>query len=103
MAAAGVDQTLGPMGVLCNLTLVPECFRDAQARAKVVALVKGYFGLGGQQVQITVTSAGLLRAAQRDPESHADLLVRIGGYSDYFVSLSPDLQEDIIRRTAYGV
>ncbi|MGD9519243.1 MAG: pyruvate formate lyase family protein [Armatimonadota bacterium] len=103
MAAAGVDQTLGPMGVLCNLTLVPECFRDAQARAKVVALVKGYFGLGGQQVQITVTSAGLLRAAQRDPESHADLLVRIGGYSDYFVRLSPDLQEDIIRRTAYGV
>lgn len=98
-AAAGLDQTLAPMGVLCNLTLPPNCFATQGAREKVIALVRAYFRLGGQQVQITIADADLLRAAQRQPERYADLLVRIGGYSDYFVRLSPELQEDIIRRT----
>lgn len=98
-AAANLDQTLGPMGILCNLTLSPRCFRDAASREKVAALIKGYFGMGGQQVQITVADAEILRAAQRAPENYADLIVRIGGYSDYFVRCSRELQEDIIRRT----
>jgi formate C-acetyltransferase len=91
------------MGVLYNLTLTPRCFQNAEARAKVVALVQTYFRLGGQQVQITVASTELLRDAQRNPEAYADLMVRIGGYSDYFVRLSPELQEDIIRRTAQEI
>ena len=102
-AAAGLDQTLGPMGILCNLTLSPRCFRDAMSRHKVVGLIKGYFCMGGQQVQITVADAEILRAAQRQPEKYADLIVRIGGYSDYFVRCSRELQEDIIRRTVAEV
>jgi formate C-acetyltransferase len=102
-AAAGIDQTLGPMGVLCNVSLVPQCFSDAEGRDKVFALVQTYFRLGGQQVQITVADAEMLRAAQKEPERYADLMVRIGGYSDYFVRLSPELQADIISRIAYQV
>ncbi|MCX7600026.1 MAG: hypothetical protein N2512_14335, partial [Armatimonadetes bacterium] len=101
--AAGLDQTLGPMGVLCNLMLSPRCFRDAASRGKVAALVKGYFSMGGQQVQITVADAATLRAAQREPEKYADLIVRVGGYSDYFVRCSRELQEDIIRRMVFEV
>ena len=102
-AAAGIDQTLAPMGVLCNLSLVPQCFADAEGRDKVIALVQTYFRLGGQQVQITVADADMLRAAQDDPEQFADLMVRIGGYSDYFVRLGAELQADIIERIAYRV
>jgi formate C-acetyltransferase len=102
-AAAGINQTLAPMGVLCNLSLVPQCFSDAEGRDKVIALVQTYFRLGGQQVQITVADADMLRAAQDDPERFADLMVRIGGYSDYFVRLGPELQADIIERIAYQV
>lgn len=102
-AAAGLDQTLGPMGILYNLTLSPRCFQDAASREKVAALIKGYFRMGGQQVQITVADAEILRAAQREPEKYADLIVRIGGYSDYFVRCSRELQDDIIRRMVVEV
>ncbi len=97
-SAARIDQTLGPMGVLYNLTLPEELFEET-TRSKVQRLVEGYFADGGQQVQITVASAERLRAAQANPEAHRDLIVRVGGYSDYFVRLSPELQEDIIART----
>ena len=96
-SAAKIDQTLGPMGVLYNLTLTADMFTEA-TRPKVRQLIEGYFAAGGQQVQVTVASREQLLAAQRDPESHRDLMVRVGGYSDYFVKLAPELQSDIIAR-----
>jgi formate C-acetyltransferase len=43
-----------------------------------------------------------LKAAQLDPEKYRNLLVRVAGYSAYFADLSPDLQDEIIRRTEHG-
>lgn len=96
-SAAKIDQTLGPMGVLCNLTLPAETFED-RTREKARRLIEGYFAEGGQQVQITVASRELLEAARREPERHRDLIVRVGGYSDYFVKLSAELQDEMIGR-----
>jgi len=66
----------------------------------IVSLAKSYVQLGGSELQINIADADTLRDAQRNPEAHADLLVRIGGYSDFFVRIDKDMQDEIIRRTA---
>jgi len=66
-------------------------------------LIRTYFRLGGHHVQFNVVSAEVLREAQRRPEEHRGLLVRVAGYTDYFCDLSRDLQEEIISRTEHAV
>lgn len=65
------------------------------------ALVESYFALGGTQLQITAISREVLMAARKDPDSHRDLIVRVGGYSDYFYKLTPELQDAVIARTQF--
>jgi len=90
------------LGASVNLKLHPSAIgATAAARAKFVALVRGYFALGGAQLQPTGVSAETLRAARRDPEAHRDLVVKVGGYSSYFVDLGREVQDEIIARTEH--
>jgi formate C-acetyltransferase len=68
----------------------------------VTDLVRVFLDRGGFELQINVVDADTLRRAQREPEQYRDLIVRIGGYSDYFTALSPEMQAEIIRRTEHG-
>lgn len=65
-------------------------------------LVQGYFKQGGMQVQISCISSDEIRAAMARPEEHQNLIVRIGGYSEYFTRLSPELQQTVLERTEFG-
>ena len=69
----------------------------------IVALLKDmtkeYMDEGGMEVQYNVVSTDDMRAAQLEPEKYRDLVVRIAGYSAYFVDLSRDQQNDLIART----
>lgn len=65
------------------------------------ALVEGYFAMGGTQLQITVADKETLLEARKDPDSHRDLVVRVGGYSDYFCRLSDELKDAVIARTLF--
>ena len=65
------------------------------------ALVEGYFALGGTQLQITAVDRDTLLDAKEHPDKHRDLIVRVGGYSDYFCNLSKNLQNAIIDRTLF--
>ena len=67
----------------------------------VADMVRSYFALGGLQIQLSVLDAEELRAAQQNPAQYRDLIVRIGGYSEYFVALSRELQDSVIARTEY--
>ena len=69
----------------------------------MIALAKTYFAGKGQQLSINVVSLEELLDARVHPEAHKNLIVRVGGYSDYFVRLSPELQENIIQRTEQGL
>ncbi|MBC7288133.1 MAG: hypothetical protein H5T86_08855 [Armatimonadetes bacterium] len=89
-------------GVAFNLRFSRSTLRDPERRQKAAALIRTYFRRGGAQAQITVASAELLRKAKQRPEDHADLLVRVAGFSDYFVNLTPTLQEEIIAREEIG-
>lgn len=89
-------------GTLLNLKFSRRAVDGAEGIARLAALVRGYFALGGHHVQFNVTDAAVLRAAQTNPEEHRGLLVRVAGYSDFFCDLSRDLQDEIISRTEHG-
>ena len=90
------------MGCAVNVRLHPTALGEtAETMAKWVSLVRTYFKLGGSQLQPTVVSTETLRAAQRDPDRHRELMVKVGGYSTYFVDLGPEIQEEVIARTEH--
>ena len=66
------------------------------------SLIRVYMQRGGFELQINVTDRKTLENARRDPEAYRDLVVRIGGYSDYFTRLSPEMQEELMLRTEHG-
>lgn len=80
-------------GTNLNLTLGPEAGPDL-----VGALIRGFFGQGGQELQINRLDASVLRAAQADPAAYGDLVVRIAGFSARFVDLSAAEQAELIAR-----
>ncbi len=90
-------------GTLLNMKFSPKALEGEEGLRKFVALIRTYFRLGGHHVQFNVVSAEVLREAQRRPEEHRGLLVRVAGYTDYFCDLSRDLQEEIISRTEHEV
>ena len=65
------------------------------------ALIEGYFSLGGMQLQITATDRDTLLDAKKDPDSHRDLIVRVGGYSEYFYNLTDKLKDAVIDRMLF--
>ena len=100
-SAARIAQNLAGGGAVLNLKLTKSCLTSDEDVEKTIDLVRTYFALGGQYVQVTVASAAELRAAMREPEKWRHLIVRVGGYSAYFTTLDPKLQHSIIERTAY--
>ena len=64
-----------------------------------VNLIDYYFSMGGMQMQFNVVSRDTLLRAQKDPSKYQNLIVRVAGYSAYFVNLEKKVQQDIIERT----
>ena len=88
-------------GALLNQKLTPDIFDSEENLKKLAKLIRTFFRLGGHHVQFNVISADLLREAQKRPQDFQDLMVRVAGYSDYFVNLPEGLQGEIIRRTEH--
>ena len=90
------------MGCAVNMRFHPSGVGETEkAREKWTSLMRTYFRLGGSQLQPTVAGAETLREAQRDPDSYRDLIVKVGGYSTYFVDLGKEIQNEIIQRTEH--
>jgi len=88
-------------GALLNQKLTPDLFETEENLLKLAQLIRAFFRLGGHHVQFNVVSAQVLREAQKRPKDFQDLMVRVAGYSDYFVNLPKGLQEEIIARTEH--
>ena len=88
-------------GTLLNQKLAPELLKDDEGLDRLVHLVRTFFRLDGHHVQFNVVDRETLLAAQREPEKHRDLIVRVAGYSDYFCDLGKSLQDEIIARTEH--
>lgn len=90
------------LGAAVNVRLHPSAIgRSEETRRKWISLIKTYFKLGGEQLQPTVVSTDVLRAAQKDPQSYRNIIVKVGGYSAYFTDLGYEIQEEIISRSEH--
>ncbi len=102
-----VIQSLGKMdhvrtgGTLLNQKFTPQLLAGDVGLQGVKDLVRTYFRLMGHHIQFNVVTADTLREAQKNPEKYRDLIVRVAGYSDYFVDCSTELQNEIIKRTEH--
>lgn len=101
-SAAKLNQEMHAGGTLLNLRLNPELVATKRGQANLGAMIQTLFALGGFHVQFNCVSSELLREAQRHPEEHKDLLVRVAGYSTQFVNLSCSMQNAIIARTEHS-
>ncbi|MCC8164646.1 MAG: glycyl radical protein [Planctomycetes bacterium] len=87
-------------GVLLNQKVTPQMLENQEDKDKLIALLRTFFNrLEGFHVQYNVVSRDTLRDAQKNPEKHRDLIVRVAGYSAFFNVLSRQTQDDIIERT----
>jgi len=88
-------------GTLLNQKFTPQLLADDEGLEKLKDLIRSYFKLMGHHIQFNVVTAETLREAQKHPEKYRDLIVRVAGYSDYFVDCAKELQDEIIRRTEH--
>lgn len=98
-----VDFTRVRNGANVNARFDGHTVRGPVGRAAFAALLRTYFRRGGMQLQTNVLDAAVLREARAHPERHPHLLVRISGYCAYFGDLTPEMQDEIIRRTEHGI
>lgn len=89
-------------GTAFNMKYTKALLATDECREKLISLINVFLQNGGFETQINVADHELLKKAQKNPEEYADLIVRIGGYTDYFVKLSPEMQQEVLLRTQYG-
>ena len=86
-----------------NMRFAPAMFQGEAGIARMVALLRRFVAGRGHEMQFNVTDNGVLERAMERPEEFSDLIVRVSGFSDYFVNLAPEVQRDILRRSLHGV
>ena len=100
-SVASLPHSLLPTATTLNVKLDPRLIVDEPGVEKIAALIRSHFLAGGQQCQFNLVDREMLLEAKRCPEEHADLMVRVAGYSAPFTSLWEDLQDEIIARTGH--
>lgn len=100
-STALLPQSHGLGTMILNLRVNAGMLGSAELRAKLKALLQSYFAMGGMQVQITALDPRTLEDAVLHPQEHQNLIVRIGGYTEYFHRLDRQLQQEVIKRTAH--
>jgi pyruvate-formate lyase len=99
-SAAKIDH-IRTGGTLLNQKFLPQVLADDTGITKLAQLVRTYFRMDGHHIQFNVVDGRTLKKARQHPDDYRDLIVRVAGYSDYFVDLTADLQDEIIRRTEH--
>ena len=94
------DQSRFMAGMVINIKFSPKHLTDSYNEA-FISMVRGFIRRGGIEMQVNAVSRATLEDAKQNPENHRDLIVRIGGFSDYFIRLKPELQDEVIERTEY--
>jgi pyruvate formate-lyase/glycerol dehydratase family glycyl radical enzyme len=101
-SASKIDQALYA-STLLNMKFHPSTLGNTEDLRKLATLIKTYFSLGGKHIQFNVVNREILLEAQKQPENYHDLVVRVAGYSAYFVQLGKRVQDEIIARTELNI
>ncbi|MBW2179514.1 MAG: glycyl radical protein, partial [Deltaproteobacteria bacterium] len=99
-SVAKLDHHLMENGSIFNIKFNPSTFKENNI-SNVTAIQKSFFEKGGFQMQVTVVDKQTLLDAQKHPEKHRNLVVRIAGYCAHFTELNLSMQEHIIQRTEH--
>lgn len=94
-----LDHRRIPNGVIFNQKINPKVIASPEGLQKFSELIHCYVQLGGCHVQFNIVTADTLRQAQKEPEKHRGLVVRVAGYSAFFNEIHRDVQDSIITRT----
>lgn len=86
-------------GTLLNMKFHPSSVNGEEGVKKISQLIQTYFAMGGMEIQLNFVSSETLRDAQANPEKYQNLVVRVAGFSAYFVELHAECQVDLIHRT----
>ena len=78
---------------------LPKNLMNEAGISNIESLILGFFARDGKQLQINCIDSEELERAKENPDEYGNLIVRVGGYSDFFTRLNPYLQEDVIQRT----
>lgn len=100
-SVAKIPNYLVAGGQLLNVKINPQCLQSEQGLKSLVTLIKGLFAKKGFHIQFNIVSSEVLKEAIKHPDDYRDLIVRVAGYSAYFVTLNPMVQKDIIARTEH--
>lgn len=102
-SVARIPQSLAINGVNYNMKFSPAILRTNENRQNLVALIRAYFSLGGMHIQFNILTRETLLKAQLHPKEYRSLVVRVAGYSAFFIDLDKDIQDEIISRTEHSV
>jgi len=101
LKSAGKMDHIKTGGTLLNQKFTRAVLEGEEGINKLAHLIRAYFSMDAHHVQFNVVDADTLREAQEKPQEHRNLIVRVAGYSDYFVDLGRTLQDEIISRTQH--
>jgi formate C-acetyltransferase len=90
-------------GFVAQMKFSRSVFCTEEGMNAFISLAKTYFENGGQQLSINVVDRATLLAAKAEPEKYKNLIVRVGGYSDYFYNLSDELKQNVIDRSEFAL
>ena len=89
--------------MLMNMKFHKSALKTDDDLDKLGSMLRTFLTNGGKQVQFNVVDAKVLEEAKKDKQKYKDLVVRVAGYSSYFVVLTPQVQNEIIARTAHDL
>ena len=97
-----IDQS-NILGTLLNMKFLTSTLKTKDDRKKLWFLIKTYFDGGGKHIQFNTVERATLLDAQKHPERHRNLIVRVAGYSAFFTELSRGMQDEIVARTEHSL
>lgn len=101
-SGAKINMKICTAGAMLDVAMNPGCIRGEKGVDILKHLVRTYGKLGGSGLQFNIIDADVLKDAQKNPMKYRNLMVRVWGYNDYFVSLEKRKQEHVISRTIHG-
>lgn len=102
-SASHIDMEYFSNGTVLDLKLLADFFRKEKYQQAIKALIEEYFEMGGLEIQFNTLDKDTLLEAQRNPCKYRNLVVRVSGFSAYFIALEESLQNEIIRRTEHQI
>ncbi len=84
-----------------NIKIHPSAIQGLEGSRKLLDLIRGYMRKGGFHVQFNIVDSKVLKDAQKNPQNYRDLMVRVAGFTQYWVEIGKAVQDELIARTEY--